>query len=326
VKNSGHSSIRVGSEEGVGEMAKPIAICIEDLDSTKYIRCVALPGRQPGLRLDEAGKVLWQSHDGVTCELWVSADERLVLYRPEGKTPVKLRRAGRSLDVPCNKPVIIVDKDQVDVGPHHLRVHIHGEASSVVAPSVIASRPRSSNRLAQAIATAAVVGAVAATGGCTDVIVPPTIEVIDNPPEPPEPTPEITVEEVIQGEWVAAQAYDVGDERIWISGTLTIEGGWYAFEPAREITGTSVQGVLDFLFDAPSGEVTIEYAGGWAGDDFEYYAPGDELGTCAFYVDSEVVGEFLIMVGDTDNLIFHSQSSEISLWSIEKQLGADTEQ
>jgi hypothetical protein len=56
-------------------MPKPMAICIEDLDSqpkTKYLRCVALPGRQPGLRLDKAGSVLWQNDDGVSCELWVS--------------------------------------------------------------------------------------------------------------------------------------------------------------------------------------------------------------------------------------------------------------
>jgi hypothetical protein len=297
-------------------MAKPIAICIEDLDSTKYIRCVALPGRQPGLRLDEAGKVLWQSDDGVTCELWVSADERLVLYRPEGRIPVTLRRAGRSLDVPCDKPVIIVDKDQVDVGPHHLRVHIHGEASSVVAPSVLVSRPRSSNRLVQAVAAAAVIGAVAATGGCTDVIVPPTIEVIEDPPEVA--IPEITVEQVILGEWVVAQTYDVGDERV--VGTLTIEGGSYTFEPTREITGTSVQEPLDFLFDAHSGEVTIKYEGGWPGDDFEYYAPGDTLGVCVFLVDSEVAGEFLILVGDSNNLYFSGLSGEDELWSITKQL------
>ena len=92
-------------------MPKPIAICIEDLGSepkTRYLRCVALPGRQPGLRLDKAGSVLWQSDDGVSCELWVSADERLILYRPEAKAsgPVTLHRAGRSLDVPFGKSLV----------------------------------------------------------------------------------------------------------------------------------------------------------------------------------------------------------------------------
>jgi hypothetical protein len=148
----------------------------------------------------------------------------------------------------------------------------------------------------------------------------PTIEVIEDPPVEPEPTPEITVEQVILGNWIVAQAYDVGDKRVWISGTLTIEDSLYTFEPTREITGTSVQGSLDFLFDTPSGEVTIEYASGWPGADFGYYAPGDELGTCAFYVDSEIVGEFLITVGDADSLYFSDLSGEVGLWSITKQL------
>ena len=64
-------------------MPKPLAICIEQVDpqskTSAYIRCVALVGRQPGLRLDKAGKVLWKSDDGVSCELWVSADERMIL-------------------------------------------------------------------------------------------------------------------------------------------------------------------------------------------------------------------------------------------------------
>ncbi|MCP4592143.1 MAG: hypothetical protein GY842_15520, partial [bacterium] len=72
-------------------MSKPLAICIEDMDAqaeTRYLRCVAVPGRQPGLRLDEAGSVLWKSDDGASCELWVSADDRLILYRPEDATRV----------------------------------------------------------------------------------------------------------------------------------------------------------------------------------------------------------------------------------------------
>jgi hypothetical protein len=321
-------------------MPKSMAICIEDLDSqpkTKYLRCVVLPGRQPGLRLDKAGSVLWQSDDGVSCELWVSADERLILYRPEARVPVTLHRAGRSLDVPYAKPVVVIDKDQIDVGSRHLRIHVHGEAPSVAAPSPLPSRPRPLDRLAQAAATAAVIGAVAATGGCTDIDVrenppepieiTPTIEVIENPPEvmpPSGPLSGVTPLEAIQGEWIAAQAYDVGDERIWITGTLTIEENSYTFASTREITGTS-QGNLDFLFDNPRGEVMIDYGTGVVpNDDLGFFFPGDTLATCVFRANSAVVGEFQIRLGDANSLHFYGPSSEDGLWNVVRTVETDT--
>jgi hypothetical protein len=314
-------------------MPKPLAICIEDIGSqskTRYMRCVALPGRQPGLRLDEAGRVLWRSDDGVSCELWVSADERLVLYRPEGAASVFVHRAGRSLDVPCGKPVLVVDKDEVDVGPRRLRLHIHGQAPSIAAPSPLPSRSRPLSSLAQAATAAAIVGAVT-TMGCSDIIVrcnppeppmitdTPTIEVRDDPPEIV--IPEIPIDRAIQGEWTVAQAYDVDEERIWITGVLTIEEGAYTFVPSQEVEGPSVQGTLDFLFDTPSGEVAIQYEDGVSpDDDFYIFGSGDTLAECQFSVGSDVVGEFLIRVGDSDDLYFHSLSDEVSLWNITKQV------
>jgi hypothetical protein len=313
-------------------MLKPLAICIEDLDAEsrteKYVRCVALVGRQPGLRLDEAGRVVWRSEEGTACELWVSADGRLVLYRQEGMGRVTLHRAGRSLDVPCAKPVIVADKDRIDVGARRLRVHVHGEAPVVAAPSPLASRQRPFGRLAQAVTTAAVIGAVVAAGGCTDIWATPTIEVIDNPPEPPEPTPDPVVVNAIQGEWTVAQARDVADERIWITGTLTIEGDSYTFTPTHEITGTpeisgtSAQGDLDFLFDTPAGEVAIRYYS-WGDISF---APGEELATCWFYASSGVAGEFGIIVGDAGSLRFHNPAGEDGLWSVTKRLEGDAGQ
>jgi hypothetical protein len=329
-------------------MPKPLAICIEDIGSqskTRYMRCVALPGRQPGLRLDETGQVLWRSDEGVSCELWVSADDRLVLYRPEGAPAVFLHRAGRSLDVPCGKPVFVIDKDEVDVGSRHLRIHVHGQSPSIAAPSPLPSRLRPFSHLAQAATAAAIVGAVTAFG-CSEIEVrdeppvevqpTPTVEVRDDPPTVvvlPTPTievrdeppvialPEVSVAEVIQGEWMVAQAYDVGEERTWISGTLTIEGESYAFESAQQVDGPSVQGTLDFLFDTPTGEVVIQYEDGVTPDgDFWYFASGDTLAVCQFYAGSEVAGEFLIRVGDSSDLYFHSLSGEVSLWSVTKQV------
>jgi hypothetical protein len=306
-----------------------LAICIEDLDAEprteKYVRCVALVGRQLGLRLDGAGRVVWQSEGGAACELWVSADGRLVLYRQEGMGRVTLHRAGRSLDVPCAKPVIVVDQDRIDVGARCLRVHVHGEAPSVAAPSPLASRPRPFGRLAQAMTTVAVIGAVAAVGGCADVDIwaTPTIEVIDNPPEVPVPTLDPVVVNAIQGEWTIAQARDVADERIWITGTLTIEGDSYTFTPTHEVTGTSAQGDLDFLFDAPAGEVVIEW---FFWGDISSFTPGEELATCLFRANSGVVGKFRIRVGDAGSLRFHNPAGEDGLWSVTKQLEIGTEE
>ncbi len=167
-------------------MPKPMALCIENLDpqsgAPKYVRCVALPGRQPGLRLAFGGAVLWQSDDAIACELWVSGDDRLILYRPEGATAVVLRRAGRGLDVPYDKPVVVIDQDEIDVGTRRLRVHVHGDAPAVAAPSEYVPEQGALGRLVRAAAAAVAIASAVATGGC--------IEVRDKPPKPaPPPKP-----------------------------------------------------------------------------------------------------------------------------------------
>jgi hypothetical protein len=325
-------------------MPKPMAICIEELDSSeaKYIRCVALPGRQPGLRLDKTAQVLWQSDDGVSCELWVSADERLILYRPEGADSVVLDRAGRTLDVPYGKPVVVIDQDQVSVGGRRVRIHFHCEAPSVAAPSPLPSRSQPLGRLARTLAATAILGATVASGCAEQPIevrqVPPTA-----PPPPPTPTIEVrlspptatappvlsptpgvsktTVLQAIQGAWTASQVYLVDGERTWVTGTLTIASNSYTFKPARQVKGPSVAGKLDFLFDAPQGQVAIAYSGKVKPEDtIESFAPGDTLATCELRAKSGVVGKFLIKVQDSKSLYLQSDKGE--LWSVKKQLGA----
>jgi hypothetical protein len=79
--------------------------------------------------------------------------------------------------------------------------------------------------------------------------------------------------------------------------------------------------MLDFLFDTPAGDVAIQYEDGVSpGDDFYLFGSGDTLAVCQFSVGSEVVGEFLIRVGGSDELAFHSLSDEVSLWSVTKQV------
>ncbi len=328
-------------------MPKPLAICIEDMDAqagNKYLRCVALPGRQPGLRLDEAGGVLWQSDDGVSCELWVSADDRLMLYRPEGAARVTLRRAGRSLDAPCGKPVVLIDQDQLDVGGRRLRIHVHGESPSVAAPSPLPSRSRPLGRLAQAAATAAIIGAVTTMVGCTEnpptippsepTEVPPTIDVRENPPTIITVTPlgvpanENSIAGAIQGEWIVAHSdATMKDDTVLTIGTLTIEGSSYTFTQTHETTGTLELGRFDFLFDIPRGEIVIEYRDGIAPDDsLEGLASHDVLAVCVFHADFGAIDGFLIRVGDHDTLYFHSIVSEITSWRVTKQLGINTGQ
>ncbi len=166
---------------------KPLEICIEEIGDkvkkARFTRCVALPGRQPGLKLDASGNILWRTDETAVisaCELWVSADNRLILYRPEGAPPVTVHRAGRSLIVPGGKPVVLINLDQIDLNNHQLRIHLHGETSNIIAPSPLTpdsdSRFRKPKLLAQGAALAAMIGALAVSGGC--------VEVRENPPAP----------------------------------------------------------------------------------------------------------------------------------------------
>lgn len=159
-------------------MPVPLAICLEDLDaldaSARYLRCVALVGRQPGLRVDAGGQVVWKASPTSSCELWVSADDRLILYRPAASAPVVLHRAGRSLDIPADKPVVMLDQDSFEVGGRRLRVHVHGEAPAVVAPSPL--RP-TARRTAVGVAAAVALSAAALTG-CDG-----RVEIRETPPE-----------------------------------------------------------------------------------------------------------------------------------------------
>ncbi|MBN2006890.1 MAG: hypothetical protein JXA21_26285, partial [Anaerolineae bacterium] len=127
---------------------------------------------------------------------------RLVLYRPEGAAPVTVRRAGRSLEAPFAKPVILLDKDEVDVGSRHLRIHVHGKAPAIAAPAPLKVQSKPLGRLARSAATAAAV--IGAATACIEIrptppeVAPwtdtPTVEVRDNPPEVTPDIDKVTVE------------------------------------------------------------------------------------------------------------------------------------
>jgi len=305
-------------------MPQPMAVCIEDLDAEsradRFLRCVAVIGRQPGLRLDLAGQVLWKSDDQVSCELWVSADEKLILYRPENALPVTLHRAGRSLQVPIGKPVVVADQDQVDVGSKRLRIHLHGPAPAVSAPSPL---PTKSRKVGTMVRAAAVVGALSAMVGCTDNFLgTPTIDIRDEPPVVALPDPDQSLVDAIMGNWQVRQAFDQEGEHGWFTGTLTIDGDRYSFATSQVVTGTLQGQQLDFLVDHPQGSVYIDY---WIFEDLGSVTPGDTVATCQFHTDNELVSELEIRVKDASTLQFHDPSADETGWSISKQLTIDTE-
>jgi hypothetical protein len=159
-------------------MPEPIAICIEDLQAQgaqpRFIRCVAISGALPGLGIRRDGQIAWEDPELLAFELWVSQDERLILRRPVGAIPVRVHRAGRFVDAPFGKPVVLIDQDQVTFGTKHCRIHVHGLAQAVHAPSPIIEER--SSRSGAKIAAALAMGAAAL--GCQK------IDVLSHPPEP----------------------------------------------------------------------------------------------------------------------------------------------
>lgn len=141
----------------------PIEICLEDLDHPQFVRCVALPGGEPGLGVRADGAVLWRSDEAHACEFWVSVDGRLVLLRPTGASAVVVRRAGRFVEAPCEKPVMLLHQDVVEVAGRRLRVHVHGVAGGIAPPTILTG-------LVQAASAVALGGALLLGGltGCAE--------------------------------------------------------------------------------------------------------------------------------------------------------------
>jgi len=178
---------------------KPVALCVENLDartdSERFLQCVAVGGSEPGLTLDADGVVAWRGpKDDVACELWISLDERLILFRPEETTAgrVHLHRGGRSLEIPGGKPVVLLDQDELGLGERRLRLHVHGDAPDVHAPTFFvpdaepAPEEVPASRAAQVAATALAIGVAVGTAGCTKN----KVEIRDEPPKVAPPRPD----------------------------------------------------------------------------------------------------------------------------------------
>jgi hypothetical protein len=144
-------------------MLKPMSICLEQLDrgDDRFLRCVAVPGRGPGLRLGADGAVRWREGEGC-CELWVSTDERLILFRPTGGPPATVSRAGRSVEAPEEKPVVLLGGDEIRIGGRTFRLHLHGPTQTLAAPEPF--QPRVEHGRLRAAAAAVALGTVVAAG------------------------------------------------------------------------------------------------------------------------------------------------------------------
>lgn len=193
-------------------MPKPIALCLEDLDgprgSGRYMTCVAVRGGDPGLGVDRHGKVAWRLEQGLACELWVSADEQLILLRPEGAPSVRVTRAGRALDAPFGKPVVLLDQDCVETAGRRFRVHVHGVTGEVVAPA-----PFAESHAVGKVAVAVAMGVAAMSCHKGDPNAKP-VEVREQPPSPPYiPPPDAGPEDAAEaGLDAAADAADAADD------------------------------------------------------------------------------------------------------------------
>ena len=149
-------------------MPAPLEICLEDLDRSpedeRYLRCVALPGGEPGLALDRDGAIRWMPARGAAAHgLWISADDQLVLQRDAAAGPVTVERGGRSLAAPAGNPVVLLHGDQLWINGRRLQVHVHGVAHEVRAPEPLGARALA--RIARAAAAALALGATVAAGG-----------------------------------------------------------------------------------------------------------------------------------------------------------------
>ncbi|MBI5535689.1 MAG: hypothetical protein HY898_23360 [Deltaproteobacteria bacterium] len=147
-------------------MSEPTLVCLERLSARpeeRFVRCVALGGAGPGLALDARGAIVWMQSTGIACALRMSRDGQLLAVRSRDALSVHVHRAGRSLEAPCDKPVVLLAGDEIEIAQARWRIHLHGPAAEIHPPRLLS--PRRWVAMA-AMATAVVAGCKTdATGG-----------------------------------------------------------------------------------------------------------------------------------------------------------------
>lgn len=122
-------------------MVRPQSLCVEDIATSSFLSCTALPGQQPGLSLDATGAVGWRATEGIHYDLCVSGDSRMLLLRRRESVPSVLARGGRSLEVPEAQPVLLASGDELTIADRRIRFHLHGTTSTVSPPTPLVRRP-----------------------------------------------------------------------------------------------------------------------------------------------------------------------------------------
>jgi hypothetical protein len=125
----------------------------------------------------------------VACEIWVSSDQRLIAWRPAGAPTVRLERAGRGLDLPEEKPVVMLDQDELRLKALVFRMHVHGVTDQVHEP-----RPLRLGQRAATVAAALAIGVSAVECGPSDSVEgdgapPPPATAIERAPATPRGVP-----------------------------------------------------------------------------------------------------------------------------------------
>ncbi len=142
------------------DFIEPIELCLESLDPSTddqpYVRCVALAGGDPGLGIDSDGRVVWCQNELAAALLWVSADRQLILVRRSISQSVRLIRAERFLDLPLDKPVVVLHEDVITIEGNSFRVHVHGTTQIIAPPERLLLR-RAQTFVAGAVLAAATI-------------------------------------------------------------------------------------------------------------------------------------------------------------------------
>jgi len=151
------------------DFVEPIELCLESLDPAAdeqpYVRCVALAGGDPGLGVDADGKIVWCQNELAAALLWVSADSQLILVRRSPSQNVRLIRAERFLDLPLDKPVVVLHEDVITIEGNSFRVHVHGTTRTIAPPERLLLRRAQSLVAGAVLAAAAIAGCHANTTG-----------------------------------------------------------------------------------------------------------------------------------------------------------------
>ena len=173
-------------------MNEKLSICIENRhpehEGARYLRCCVLYGLAPGLAIGPDGTVAWKTDAPAACRLFVSMDQRLICLREAGAPgSVTVLRDGRSTTAPEGKPVVLLDQDDLLVGPTRLRLHVHGWTQQELAPSYLPQEAPGAGKRSR-VAAAGMIAALGLTSlsGCWGATEPKKpVEVRDQPPAPP---------------------------------------------------------------------------------------------------------------------------------------------